>query len=46
MLEFVFQVVGVILAVAVLVTWMTIPTNEKQNLFDKSDLKYRDGDNT
>ena len=46
MLEFVGQVVGIILAMAVLVTWMTIPTSEKRDIFDKSDIKYRDGDNT
>lgn len=48
MLEFVFQIVGVILSVTVLVTWMIIPSNEEQEreVFDKSKIKYHDGDNT
>jgi hypothetical protein len=48
MLEFVFQVVSIIVASAILVTWMIIPTDEEKNreLFNKSDLEYRDGDNT
>jgi len=48
MLEFVTQIVGVLLAVAVLITWMVIPSNEDQDreVFDKSKIKYHDGDNT
>lgn len=46
MIEFVLQVVGVIVSLAVMVTWMVIPTSEQRDVFDKSDIKYRDGDNT
>ncbi len=48
MIEFVLQVVGVILSVAVMITWMLIPSDEVQEreTFDKSKIKYHDGDNT
>ena len=48
MLEFVLQVVGVILSLAVMITWMLIPSDEGQEreTFDKSKIKYHDGDNT
>ena len=48
MIEFVLQVVGVILSVAVMITWMLIPSGEVQEreTFDKSKIKYHDGDNT
>lgn len=46
MLEFVGQVMLVIISCAVMVTWMVIPKDEQRDVFDKSDIKYRDGDNT
>lgn len=46
MIELAIQVIGVICSLAVLITWILLPSIEQRDVFDKSDIKYRDGDNT